>query len=95
MELINCKSRLALAIGISFTAARRYYIAIGLFMFTLVFDSRYVTTKEYWCPKRTSSIHYDYRKWGTHARLFSQTLSHGNSKLNKTIKQKNKVRRGE
>ena len=25
---------------------------------SLVFDIRHVTTKEYWCPKRTSSIQY-------------------------------------
>ena len=49
--------------------------------FSLVFDSRHITTKEYWCPKRISSIQYDYRKWETLARVFSQTLANGNSKI--------------
>ena len=30
--------------------------------------------------KRGSTIHYGYRKWGTHARVFSQTLTHRNGK---------------
>ena len=30
--------------------------------------------------KRGSTIQYGYRKQGTHARVFSQTLTHGNSK---------------
>ena len=33
-------------------------------------------------PKREkgSTIHYGYRTWGTHARVFSQTLTHRYSK---------------
>ena len=31
--------------------------------------------------ERTSSIQYGYRKSGTHARVFSRTLAHGNSKI--------------
>ena len=57
-----------------------------------LFD-RHVTTKEYWCPKRASSIQYGYRKWGTHARVFSQTPAHGNSKIE--IRQWNRGRRWE
>ena len=30
--------------------------------------------------KKGSTVQYGYRKWGTHARVFSQTLAHGNSK---------------
>ena len=30
--------------------------------------------------KKEGTIQYGYRKWGTHARVFSQTLTHGNSK---------------
>ena len=30
--------------------------------------------------KKEGSIQYGYRKWGTNARVFSQTLAHGNSK---------------
>ena len=30
--------------------------------------------------EKASTIQYGYRKWGTHARVFSQTLAHGNSK---------------
>ena len=30
--------------------------------------------------KKEGTIQYGYRKWGTHARVFSQTLAHGNSK---------------
>ena len=30
--------------------------------------------------KKGSTIQYSYRKWGTHARVFSQRLAHGNSK---------------
>ena len=33
------------------------------------------------CRKKESTIQYGYRKYGTHARVFSQTLSHGNSKV--------------
>ena len=51
------------------------------FVCSLVLDSRHITTKEYWCPKRASSIQYGYRKWGTHARVFSQTPTHGNGKI--------------
>ena len=51
------------------------------FVCSLVFDIRHVTTKEHWCPKRASSIQYGYRKWGTHARVFSQSPAHGNSKI--------------
>ena len=36
--------------------------------------------------KKGSTIQYGFRKWGTHARVFAQTLSHGNSK--------NEIRRG-
>ena len=64
-----------------------------LFICCLVFDSRRATTKEYWCPKRASSIQYGYNKWGTHARVFSQTPAHGNSKIE--IRQSNRGRRGE
>ena len=34
-----------------------------------------------WCPKRASSIQYGYRKWGSRARVFSQSLAHGNNKI--------------
>ena len=51
------------------------------FVCSLFFDSRHVTRKESWCPKRASSIQYGYRKWGTHARVFSQTPAYGNSKI--------------
>ena len=30
--------------------------------------------------KKEGTIQYGYRTWGTHARVFSQTLAHGNSK---------------
>ena len=30
--------------------------------------------------KKEDTIQYGYRTWGTHARVFSQTLTHGNSK---------------
>ena len=30
--------------------------------------------------KREGTIQYGYRTWGTHARVFSQTLEHENSK---------------
>ena len=30
--------------------------------------------------KKGSTIQYGYRNWGTHARVFSKTLAHGNSK---------------
>ena len=30
--------------------------------------------------KKASTVQYGYRKWGTHARVFSQTLAHGDSK---------------
>ena len=30
--------------------------------------------------KKEGTIQYGYRTWGTHARVFSQTLTHGNSK---------------
>ena len=30
--------------------------------------------------EKASTIQYGYRKWVTHARVFSQTLAHGNSK---------------
>ena len=53
--------------------------------------SRHVTTKEYWCPKRASSIQYGSRKWGTHSLVFSQTLAHGNSKIE--IRQWNRGRK--
>ena len=44
--------------------------------------------------KRGSSIQYGYRKRGTHARLFSLTPTHGNSKNEiRTIKQTKTVRR--
>ena len=33
-----------------------------------------------YCRKKASTISYGYRKWGTQARVFSQTLAHGNSK---------------
>ena len=36
------------------------------------------------------SPRYGYRKWGTHARVFSQTLAHGNSK--NEIRQRNRQR---
>ena len=39
-----------------------------LCLFSYLFYSRHVTTKEYWCPKRASSIQYGYRRWGTHTR---------------------------
>ena len=41
-------------------SARRYR-GDKVCLFSLVFDSRHVNTKEYWCPKRTSSIQYDYK----------------------------------
>ena len=30
--------------------------------------------------KKDGTIQYGYRTWGTHARVFTQTLAHGNSK---------------
>ena len=30
--------------------------------------------------KKEGTIQYGHRTWGTHARVFSQTLAHGNSK---------------
>ena len=30
--------------------------------------------------KKEGTIQYGYSKWGTHERVFSQTLAHGNSK---------------
>ena len=40
--------------------------------------------------KRGSTIQYGYRKWGTHARVFSQTLALGNSE--NEIRQRNRRR---
>ena len=40
--------------------------------------------------KEEGTIQYGYRKWGTHARAFSQTLVHGNSK--NEIRQRNRRR---
>ena len=40
--------------------------------------------------KEEGTIQYGYRKWGTHARMFSQTLAHGNSK--NQIRQRNRRR---
>ena len=40
--------------------------------------------------KKVSTIQYGYRKCGNHARLFSQTLAHGNSK--NEIRQMNRGR---
>ena len=44
-------------------------------------------------PEKASTIQYGYRKWGTRARVFSQTLAHGNSK--NEIRQRNKIRKEE
>ena len=41
--------------------------------------------------KKASTIQYGYRKWGTHARVFPQTLAHGNRK--NEIIQRNRRRR--
>ena len=38
--------------------------------------------------EKMGSIRYGYRKLGTHARVFSQTLAHGNSKNENKTKQK-------
>ena len=43
--------------------------------------------------EKASTIQYGYRKWGTHARVFSQILAHGNSK--NEIRQWNRRRRTE
>ena len=43
--------------------------------------------------KKASSIQYDNRKWGTHARVFSQTLEDGNSKNEKRRAEKRKILR--
>ena len=51
----------------------------------------YKFTKEYWYIKRASSIQYGYRKLGNHARVFSQTLVHGNSKIE--LRQLNRLRK--
>ena len=39
---------------------------------------------------KMSIIQYGYRKWRTHARVFSQTLAHGNSK--NEIRQRKRIR---
>ena len=41
--------------------------------------------------KKNSTIQYGYRKWGTHAQVFSLTLAHGNS--NMEIRQRDRRRR--
>ena len=43
--------------------------------------------------KKEGTIQYGYRTWGTHARVFSQTLAHGNSK--NEIRQRNRRRHKE
>ena len=48
-------------------------------------------TKEYWCPKTANTIQYGYLKLGTHARVFSQTLAHGNRKIE--IRHRNRGRK--
>ena len=52
-----------------------------------------------WCQKRASSVHYGYRKWGTHAvtciSVFPNTCAWEHKDWNKTMKQRKKVRRGE
>ena len=35
---------------------------------------------DYFTSRKKGTIQYGYRTWGTHARVFSQTLAHGNSK---------------
>ena len=40
--------------------------------------------------KKEGTIQYGYRTWGTHARVSSQTLAHGNSK--DEIRQRNRRR---
>ena len=41
--------------------------------------------------RKKGAIQYGYRKWGTHARVFSQTLAHENSK--NEIRKRNRRRR--
>ena len=41
--------------------------------------------------KKEGTIQYGNRTWGTHARVFSQTLAHGNSK--NEIRQRDRRRR--
>ena len=41
--------------------------------------------------KKEGTIQYGYRKWGTHARVFSQTLAHGQQEANKIMKQMKEV----
>ena len=68
-----------------------YAIVVYFFFYQMVFNGHF-RNKTYnsvrWAclyslaPKRErgSTIQYGYRKRGTHARVFSQTLTHGNSK---------------
>ena len=43
--------------------------------------------------KKASSIQYAYRRSGTHARVFSQTLAHGNSMNERRQAEKVKMER--
>ena len=40
--------------------------------------------------EKQNKYHYGYREWGTHARVFPQTLAHGNSKNEIKIKKRTK-----
>ena len=52
---------------------------------------RLLCTCSFTVGKKETTIQNGYRKWGTHARVFCQTLEHGNSK--NEMKQTKKVRR--
>ena len=62
---------------------------IGLFSLVLIAGSS--PQKSISARREQVPLKYGYRKWGTHARVFSQTPAHGNSKIE--IRQSNRGRK--
>ena len=64
----------------TFHNVRCLSVCVYKYIYLHIFDRSFGQSKDYFASRKKGTIQYGYRKLGTNAEVFSQTLAHGNRK---------------